>query len=332
MISLQNLPSTTSTYVVGFCIAPNLHVVSTSCQLCPQSFLINETFLDASTATISLPNYQLISRRDRGSLRGGIALFAHTSIHHQLAYIHSSTTCERTWHILHTTSGPLLLCTWYRPPASNDIHSINNFINELSTYSTHASHTIIIGDLNLHHAYWLQSPRTTPEASRMFNFCRDNGFTQYVNTPTHAAGNRLDLVISDLASGIRAHVEPIFHAGDHHPILCNVSISTPTTTTHQTRVLWDSWNANWAGINRFFISHDWSWILSSDTDAAVTRFTRILHAAIHRYIPKLPPTQRNPTHPWMNNNCIRAVQHKLTEHRMHMHPPSSAVRYCIQNI
>ena len=193
----------------------------------PSIITLNETLLDASTHNITIPNFSLVSRRDRDSPGGGIATFAHTSIANQIAHVSNSPTAERSWHVLHTTTGPLLFCNWYRPP-TYDLTAITDFETEWTSLSTHALNTLIIGDLNLHHAHWLNSPRTTPDGTYMFRFCRDNGFTQHTPAPTHAAGGILDLVITDISGDINVSIEPVININDHNPILCNLRMNTPT--------------------------------------------------------------------------------------------------------
>ena len=76
---------------------------------------ITETFLDTSVQHISLSSYTVISRLDRRSGRkgGGIALFARDDISHCIVHVGDSASHERSWHIIHSDSGPLLIELWY---------------------------------------------------------------------------------------------------------------------------------------------------------------------------------------------------------------------------
>jgi hypothetical protein len=84
---------------------------------------ITESFLDKSISTAALIGYTLISRLDRrdGRQGGGIALFANVSIANNIVHIADSPLSERSWHILHTHQGPLLVGLWYRPPCYNTV-------------------------------------------------------------------------------------------------------------------------------------------------------------------------------------------------------------------
>ena len=76
---------------------------------------ITKTFLGASTKTLALVGYKLVSRLDRRigfPKSGGIALFVREEFVDRLVHVADSEVHERSWHILHTDIGPLLLGLW----------------------------------------------------------------------------------------------------------------------------------------------------------------------------------------------------------------------------
>ena len=79
---------------------------------------ISESFLDRFIPSISLSGYVFVSRLDHrdGRDKGGIAMFAKSGIADRIVHLADSDTFERSWHILHTSQGPILICLWYRPP------------------------------------------------------------------------------------------------------------------------------------------------------------------------------------------------------------------------
>ena len=85
----------------------------------PELVGITETHLDKSVPAITLSNYTLISRLDRrdGRQGGGIAFLALASVAPTVVHIGDSVDHERSWHILHSNMGPVLLALWYRPPS-----------------------------------------------------------------------------------------------------------------------------------------------------------------------------------------------------------------------
>ena len=83
----------------------------------PEFVAVTESWLDASVVSPVLHGYRLISRRDRndGRKRGGIVFFAREDISNQIVHASTSQAAERTWHILHSCAGPVLLGFWCRP-------------------------------------------------------------------------------------------------------------------------------------------------------------------------------------------------------------------------
>ena len=66
---------------------------------------MTQTLLDASTTTIALVGYELVSRLDRriGFPKScGIALFVRTEFVDRLVHVADSEIHERSWHILHS--------------------------------------------------------------------------------------------------------------------------------------------------------------------------------------------------------------------------------------
>ena len=91
--------------------------------------------------------------------------------------------------------------------------------------------TILVGDLNVHHARWLRcSSNTTVESTTLHKFRFANGLKQLVKRQTRGY-HLLDLVMSDLQA--RA-VDVLPAILDHHMVLANfdIGISESTLITH----------------------------------------------------------------------------------------------------
>ena len=74
---------------------------------------LNETFLEyGSKSDVALAGYKLVHRRDRrdGSHAGGVALFARTDFWDYVSHVGDSDADERTWFLVHSLHGPILLC------------------------------------------------------------------------------------------------------------------------------------------------------------------------------------------------------------------------------
>ena len=94
---------------------------------------LTETWLDKRTEQPTLCGYTLVSRRDRHDGRGcgGVMLFARDNAANNVTFLGHSLEHERSWHLVHTNHGPLLLCLWYRagnwpvPGETASIHSLD---------------------------------------------------------------------------------------------------------------------------------------------------------------------------------------------------------------
>ena len=62
--------------------------------------------------------------------------------------LHTSITCERAWHTIHSDIGPILLAVWYRPPAAGEVVSISSFEDELNNLRESRVGVILVGDLS----------------------------------------------------------------------------------------------------------------------------------------------------------------------------------------
>ena len=67
-----------------------------------------------------------------------------------------SETHERTWYLVHTAQGPLLVGVWYRPPKTGEALSVQTLEQEWSVHSENAVGTLIVGDINVHSQAWLK--------------------------------------------------------------------------------------------------------------------------------------------------------------------------------
>ena len=93
------------------CLLANL--AELSCQLAvlnPHLVMLQETWLNKDIEDVSLPNYRIISRRDRSSSenRGGVITFARTDVHN-VVFISESDIAERSAHLKWLTSHPFSL-------------------------------------------------------------------------------------------------------------------------------------------------------------------------------------------------------------------------------
>jgi hypothetical protein len=273
----------------------------------PHLLALNETFLDRSRESVQIGGFELISRRDRGSFGGGIALFALRSVAASVTLLEKAVEHERCWHVIHSDIGPILLCVWYRPPSRGEVASIEGFKEEWSRLSSAYLGTIVVGDLNIHHIHWLKhSTGVTVEGTAMYRFCCDNGFTQLVRQPTRDK-NLLDLAITDMGEVESARVLP--RIADHNVVRTIASLGVPQSASISREVyLYKS--ADWKGLCQAFSNADWRLLDSLSVDEGCVAMTEAILHAVDRYVPKKTLTERNSSHPWLNARCMDLISEK----------------------
>ena len=134
-----------------------------------------------------------------------------------------SDTCERSWHCIHSNAGRIFLCHWYRQ--RDEIMSITKFEEEWFQLCNEHVGTIVVGDLNAHHKFWLQSIKTSASGSALYEVCNTHGIRQIVKGITRPASNsKLDLVLTDLHSISTEVLAPI---ADHCVIYSKITAELP---------------------------------------------------------------------------------------------------------
>ena len=159
--------------------------------------------------------------------RGGIGLFVRDGLQNNVVHVGDSDADERSWHVIHSKSGPILLCVWYRRPDRGEIASIRRFEIEFRQYSSQAIAFLAVGDFNVHNKAWLRfSNADAPEGLELESVCCSYGLRQHVKEPTRGP-YLLDLVLSDFESGVTCKVTPGIHDNDHRGVLASVRIDIP---------------------------------------------------------------------------------------------------------
>ena len=188
-----------------------------------------------------------------------------------MSLLEKSELDERTWHLLHTAQGPLLLGTWYRPPSPGDTSSVERMAAEYAKHSPNVLGTLLVGDLNTHHKTWLKhSSSVSREGRALFDFCCVAGFEERVRKPTRG-NNLLDLVLTDLHTDVQCKVLPQLayryctesgeqKFSDHHPVLTEVQLELPTVR-EVPRECWEWSKANWKDLNAELAATDWEGLL-----------------------------------------------------------------------
>ena len=151
----------------------------------PHVVCIQETWLDQTVKNITVPGYEIVSRRDRKDTanRGGV-LTLRREDYNGLVHISNSSSEERSWHFLKLGLETVLLGNWYRPGAS-DFDEFSELYGEMSEFFDQISGVLLLGDLNIHHKRWLRfSSGDTAVGAHFKTLCEFYGMSQLVREPT----------------------------------------------------------------------------------------------------------------------------------------------------
>ena len=194
---------------------------------------ITETWLsndDAADINILQDNGYQLSHIPRAKGRGGgvgvlykssLKLISVKPIHHVDFEAMNITLKQSNQHVLHI----ILL---YRPPTFSANLFLEPFNNMLQEASVLGEHVIISGDFNIH--YNNERCKVACNLAQLIDQC---GFQQSVQSPTHARGNTLDLIIAQLRSNILVSKPRItVQISDHFVVECYVNFKKPRSHTH----------------------------------------------------------------------------------------------------
>ena len=150
-------------------------------------------------------------------------MFCRTEIR-SIVHLHSSADAGRIWRLLHGDLGPVRIGVWYRAPDAAPIE-ISTLIDELSDTSPAVTGTILLCDMNIHHASWLRFlSGCSAEGQALRNICDDAGLLQKVREPTRNQ-YLLDLVLTDLSESLRVEVLPAITG--HKLVMSRLRVATP---------------------------------------------------------------------------------------------------------
>ena len=172
---------------------------------------------------------------------------------------------------------------------------------------------IVLGDVNAHHVEWLGSSLTDRHGVAALDFCSLAGLQQLVNSPTHAGGNRLDLVMTDVPDVIDVSVSAPLGSSDHcflsvcarvHQIVHDHTITRHVLLKH---------SVNWDSVREAVKEFSWSTIVKADDP--VDYLNNLVLDVITKFIPSRVIKVRSRDKPWFDESCRRAFDAKQTAYR-----------------
>ncbi len=278
----------------------------------PTFVFFTETWLDKSSEELSLEGYVEVSRKDRrSSAHGGVAAFAKVGFENTIVHIGDSKVAERSWHVIHSNRGPLLVGLWYRRPDKGEVLSIESLESELDAFGSDVLGTILLGDMNVHEQSWLSfSDGTSIEGRALRDLACSHGLEERVRKPTRGP-YLLDLVLTDLGSEVKAR--PVPGVSDHSAVLGSLEALVQEEAV-RTREVFDFGKAPWREIAECLRDKDY-WdrtFAGMSVDDMTLRFETRVTEVLDELVPKKSITATPKAHPWLNDRCRQAIDAKMS--------------------
>ena len=274
----------------------------------PDVILITETWLDNSTEEVKIPGYRSIARRDRPGDKsgGGVDVFVRDDFFN-VGLFAVSETSERSWVTLHTTTGPILVGVWYRPP-DEAREELQTLADELDRFSPGHIGVFLFCDANVHHQRWLRfsSEKNTCVGQDLKDICDAAGLKQLVREPTRKK-NLLDLVLTTMHD--IAKVTVLGSISDHRAVLCEAKLELPTCIEIE-REVWDYRRADWTGLKEALGAFDWKPLMEESVDTHAKNLTERILEISQQFIPRRKIKHRKMSHPWLTRECQELTEAK----------------------
>ncbi|CAB4041921.1 Hypothetical predicted protein, partial [Paramuricea clavata] len=287
-----------------------------------------ETWLNNSILSSEiLTNYGSVFRCDRvGRIGGGVLVAVKTGI--QVTRRHDlepENTEIVVIEMLKPNSKPVVLYTFYRPPNSTPdvLQSLNNSLQR----DSESSRVVVIGDFNLPSVKWSSDQHTpinigsSPENEAFCELVEDNFLQQFILSPTHIAGNILDLLLCNTPNIIGdvslSHPESCGFPTDHYIVELEIHLKFKKATPVK-RQVFDYKNGNFDGLRNFLTQFPISIVPTNNIDDCWQQWKYAFLTAVKRYVPMKTVKDIN-TPPWVDKEVRNLISRKykaLKKYRM----------------
>jgi hypothetical protein len=173
---------------------------------------------------------------------------------------------------------------------------------------------VFVGDVNAHHVEWLSSRTPTNSSGRAaLDFCSLSGCSQLIDSPTHEAGNCLDLVMTDVPDVVNASVGTPLGTSDHCYLRLAVEVSQALPFHDVSRVVYVKSRINWDRVRAEVSALPWGQIYCAADP--VSSLNDGISGVIRRCVPTAVMRFRSGDTPWFTAECRRAFDLKQTAYR-----------------
>ena len=121
-----------------------------------------------------------------------------------------------------------------------------------------------VSDDNAHHSEWLKTEIPTDRHGRDdLDFCNLSGCEQLVRGPTHIAGNRFYLVMTDVPDTVDVVVGTPLGTSDHCFISCVLHVEQSVPEYNIRNTVFSNHRTNWDSVRSMVRRFTWNAILKS---------------------------------------------------------------------
>ena len=244
-----------------------------------------------TVAEFNIDGYDIFTHNVENTIGRGIIVYADTKL--QAYEITLRTTFQEHLSVCTKLNNgeQLLLTCLYRSPSSteeNNQHLIE-LIKEIE--NTPMAFKMILGDFNYPTIEWNNLHCNSPnrDANYLKETILDCYMSQHVNFPTRARGDDtpscIDWVFTntdDIVNNITSH-SPLGNS-DHVLIECDINVHPRDEDSVRTKLYYDK--GDYTGMREFVKTEMQNLPTSADADTMWDFFTKILHKAKDKYIPK----------------------------------------------
>jgi hypothetical protein len=275
----------------------------------PDLILITETWChkEIDNAFLSLPGYELQNelRKDREDTKegrgGGLLVYVKQGLN-VLAIDSNVEFVQHCKFLVHDITCYLI----YRPPNG----TVENMTRLAELINTAGKNTVFIGDFNLPGVDWRTGQGRGAE-KRVVEAVQENLCEQMVHFSTHAKGNVLDLVITNIPERIsEVRDEGRLANSDHSSLVVEIKVEDRGVPTHPNMGRPDWARADWTKMREEV--KKWRWrdeLTGTGAEEAWTKFKMKITDLVEKHVPKRRLRNKNRP-PWLSQEIMREIRRR----------------------